>query len=472
MRDDRLRSMMTRATDRRRLIGGAGATALIAAASPFGRTGAGAVTLRQTPTTRDVSGTSLSILMWSHFVPRHDQWFDAFVAEWGEANGVTTQVDHINTADVPAAIAAEISAGQGHDIVEHIASLAQYEKSVLDLTDVVEEANRRHGEQLPMARRNSYNPTTDVYYGFCHGYAPDPGNYRRSLWEAIGMEAGPTSWDDLLSGGAQIKAEQGVQMGLGMSNEIDSRMAAQTLLWAYGAAIQDENENVVVNSPETVAAVEYMTQLYQQAMTPEVFGWNAASNNQLLVAGRASYILNSISAYRTAQRDQPETGADIFFTPPIVGPAGEAGALAHGHAVFISMIPTFSQNADTAKEFLLHLVGNYAAACEQSELYNFPAWTSTVPELEGWLDSDPYGSEPADKLAVLKTANDWTTNLGHPGPANAAMGELFNSPIIPNMMARAAQGQQSAADSVAQAEQEITEIFERWRAEGLMGGGA
>ena len=36
-------------------------------------------------------------------------------------------------------------------------------------------------------------------------------------------------------------------------------------------------------------------------MTPEVFSWTAASNNQLLVAGQASYILNSISAYRTAQ---------------------------------------------------------------------------------------------------------------------------------------------------------------------------
>ncbi len=472
MRDDRLRSILTRPASRRRLLGGAGASALIAAATPFGRTGAGAVTLRQTPTTRDISGTNLSILMWSHFVPLHDVWFDAFVAEWGEANGVTTSVDHINTADVPAAIAAEISAGEGHDIVEHIASLAQYEKSVLDLTDLVEEATARHGDMLPMAVRNSYNPTTNVYYGFCHGYAPDPGNYRRSLWEAAGLEAGPTTWEELLTGGAAIKADQGVQMGLGMSNEIDSRMAAQTLLWAYGAAVQDENENVTINSPETIAAVEYMTQLYQQAMTPEVFGWNAASNNQLLVAGRASYILNSISAYRTAQKDQPETGADIFFSRPLVGPAGEENALAHGHAVFISMIPNHSQNADTAKEFLLHLVANYAAACEQSELYNFPSFPSTVPDIASWLADDPFGSEPADKLSELETANDWTTNLGHPGPANAAMGEIFALPILPNMMARAAQGQQSAADSVAQAEQEINEIFAKWRAEGLMGGGA
>ncbi len=463
-----------RPTTRRSVLKAMGATTALAAATPFFRDGAGAATLVQTPPTRDISGTSLSILLWSHFVPRHDLWYDLFVKEWGEANGVETQVDHINTADVPTALAAEISAGEGHDLIEHLASLAQYEKSVLDLTDVVEEANRRHGDQLEMARRNSFNPTTGVYYGFCHGYAPDPGNFRQSLWEAAGMPGGPTSWDELLQGGAQIKAEQGVQMGLGMSNEVDSRMAAQTLMWAYGARIQDENENVAINSPETIAAVEYMAQLFQEAMTPEVFGWNAASNNQLLVAGRASYILNSISAYRTAQKDQPEVGEDITFTTPIVGPSGPDGALAHGHAVFIDMIPNYSPNADTAKEFLLHLVANYEQATEQSEIYNFPAWPSTVPQLQqegGWLEDDPYGSQPQDKLALLSTANEWTTNLGHPGPANAAIGEIFNLPLLPNMMARVAQGQQSAEESVAQAEQEVNEIFAKWRAEGLMGGG-
>jgi multiple sugar transport system substrate-binding protein len=136
------------------------------------------------------------------------------------------------------------------------------------------------------------------------------------------------------------------------------------------------------------------------------------------------------------------------------------------------MIPNFSPNTDTAKEFLMHLVDNYAACCEQSEFYNFPAWTSTVPDLGNWLQNDPYGSDPADKLAILENANDWTTNLGHPGPANAAMGEIFALPTLPNMMARAATGQQSAQDSVATAEQEINAIFDKWRAEGLMGGGA
>ncbi len=44
---------------------------------------------------------------------------------------------------------------------------------------------------------------------------PDPGDYRKSLWEPVGFPNGPTTWDDLLAGGAEIKKSKGVQMGLG-----------------------------------------------------------------------------------------------------------------------------------------------------------------------------------------------------------------------------------------------------------------
>jgi hypothetical protein len=433
-----------------------------------------AIAQESTPT-RNIAGTELRILQWSHFVPAYDTWFDAFAQAWGEANDVEVTVDHIDTANIVSSIAAELSAGEGHDLIEHISSLAQYEPSMVPMNDLIAEATARHGEQLAMTAANTYNPTTDTFYAFCHGYAPDPGDYRKSLWEAAGYPDGPNTWEELLDGGTKIKSEQGIQLGIGMSNEIDSRMAAQTLMWAYGGAIQDENENVVINSPENIEAVAYMVELFRNTMTEEVFSWNAASNNQLMIAGQASYILNSISAYRTVQKVQPEVADDIFFKTPLVGPAGPERALAHGHAVMMYQMPQFSENQDTAREFLLYLVDNYADAVDQSEYYNFPAYPSILPELTadgGLLDNDKFDSNPPDKLAPLKTANDWTTNLGWPGPANAAIGEIFSLPIIPNMMARAATGLQMPEESVAQAEQEVTEIFDRWRNEGLIGGGS
>lgn len=418
-----------------------------------------------TPTKR-LSG-DLKILMWSHFVPAHDKWFDPFVKQWGDRVGVNVTVDHVDNAQIPARIAAEIQAGQGHDLIQYIATLSQFEPSVLDLKDVTDEANKRWGQQIPLCQKSSQNPATGKYYAYAPAWVPDPGDYRKSLWEPVGFANGPSTWDELLQGGTEIKKSKGVQMGLGMSQEIDSNMAGRALLWSFGGAIQNEQEQVVINSPETIAAVEFMTKLFQQTMTDEVFSWNAASNNQGLIAGKLSYILNSISAYRTAQTANPDVANDVSFVPALKGPKT---ALAAEHVMYNWIVPNFAKNADAAKEFLLHYSENLASAAYHSRLYDFPAWDKLVPELDGWLAKDPFGSKPVDKLAFLSKAKDWSTNIGHPGPSNTAIGEVFGTFVIPNMFARAARGQQNPQQTVAQAETEIKSIFDKWRSKGLVGG--
>ena len=116
----------------------------------------------------DIAGTSLRILQWSHFVPNYDAWFDAFAQAWGEANDVEVTVDHINTAEVPTTIAAEISAGEGHDLVEHISSLAQYEKSMIPMNDLIAEASARERPICLSPARPPLRPRprsdTDIFF--------------------------------------------------------------------------------------------------------------------------------------------------------------------------------------------------------------------------------------------------------------------------------------------------------------------
>jgi len=411
----------------------------------------------------------LKILLWSHFVPIHDTWFDVWAQEWGAQAGVAVTVDHIGVADVPAAIAAELQSGQPqHDLMQYIAVLSQHEPSVVDMADVVAEAESRYGTMLDLTRKSSFNPNTGKFYAYAPAWAPDPGNYRKSLWETAGFPNGPSTWDELLEGGSSIFAEQGTQMGIGLSQEIDSNMAGRGIMWSFGASIQDENENVVINSDATVAAVEYMKSLYEGAMTDEVFAWNAASNNQGLIAGQLSYILNSISAWRTAQTDSPDVADDVYFVPALAGPAA---ALAAQHVMYNWIVPDFDGvNVDAAQEFLLHYTENLAPVAWHSRLYDFPAFPERVPQLNEWLDSDPFGANPADKLSVLKTALDWATNIGHPGPANPAEGQVFGEAIIPVMFAEAARGDKTPAQAVADAETAIKAIFGDWRGRGLVGG--
>ena len=411
---------------------------------------------------------SMSILLWSHFVPAHDKWFDPFVKDWAQRVGVTVTVDHINNAEVPTRLASEIAARSGHDLVQYIGPLSQFEPAVLDLKDVNTETEKRFGKQIDICRRASFNPTTGKYYAFAPAWAPDPGNYRKSLWEKVGMPNGPATWDELLRGGTEIKA-QGVQMGIGMSPEIDSNMAARALIWSFGGAIQDEQENVVINSPATIEAVDYMARLFKATMTDEVFAWNAASNNQGLIAGNLSYIVNSISAWRTAQEANPAVADDVFFVPALKGPKA---ALAAQHVLYNWVVPSHAKNPAAAKEFLLHYASNMPQATYHSKLYDFPAFPTAVPQLDGWLANDPFSTSNATKLSFLKIDDvlKWSTNIGHPGPASTAVGEVFSTHVIPNMMGRAARGQQSAKDSVAQAEGEIKQIYDRWRQRGLVGG--
>jgi multiple sugar transport system substrate-binding protein len=430
---------------------------------------------------------TLRILQWSHFVPTHDKWYDQYAREWGEKNDVEVIVDHIGLADLRSTFAAEVAAGKGHDVVEFIDPPSDFEPSVMDLADLNQEAEKRFGKQLPVATRSSYNPFTKRYYGFCHGWTIDPGDYRKSLWEKAGKPDGPTTWEDLLTYGAKIKNEQGIQLGIGISQELDSNMAERTLLWSFDTSIQDENEIVVLDNKKTVEAVKFMIELYQKAMTPEVFGWTAASNNQLLLAGKASYILNSISAYRSAQKDVPEVAKDVFFTPALKGPRGTGWACEH--VIYVTVIPKFaSANADLAKKFLLDRVTNYDRAMWESKLYNSPAFfSSPVPTGErgypavanakhlrdlhnAWFSKDPYAlpGERTDKLVTLKDAETWSTNVGFPGTANPAEGEIFGTYVLPAMFARVAQGKQTAEESVKQAAEQCKGIFDKWRAQGLI----
>jgi multiple sugar transport system substrate-binding protein len=197
--------------------------------------------------------------------------------------------------------------------------------------------------------------------------------------------------------------------------------------------------------------------------------------------------LNSISAYRSAQKQVPEIAKDIYFTPALKGPRGTRWA--SEHVIYNYIIPKYSKNADTAKKFLIALVENYDQAMFQSELYNSPAFFDTpvpsgdrgYPAVSGakklrdlhnaWFDDDPFAlpGEEKGKLKVLKDADKWSTNVGHPGPSSPAVGEIFNTFVLSNMMANAARGMKPEL-AVEQAELLTKAIFATWRKKGLVGG--
>src|SRR5256886_1367441 len=148
------------------------------------------------------------------------------------------------------------------------------------MADVVKEAERQHGPLLDLCKRSTYNPVTRKWFGFSDNYVPDPGDYLKSIWTEIGMPDGPVTWEDLVKAAPLIKAkhpEIQIPIGIGMSQELDSNMAARAMLWSFDGSIQDANENVVLKSDHNLEALEFGVRLFKAGMNLSVMSWNARS---------------------------------------------------------------------------------------------------------------------------------------------------------------------------------------------------
>jgi len=402
---------------------------------------------------------TLRILQWSHFVPGYDAWFDdVYTKEWGAKNGTEVIVDHMATTEINARGASEAAAKKGHDLFLFISPPAAYEKQVIDHREIVEEVERRHGKMIPLALKSTLNPKTGKYFAFSDSFVPDPGNYRIDLWSQVGYPNGPSTWEDLRSGGRQIREKFGNPVGLGLSQEMDSNMALRGVLWSFGGAVQDEEGRPVLQSRETVEALRFVRALYKETMTPEVFTWDPASNNRMMLAGRASFVCNAISVTRTGEKENPELAKKIGLVPALAGPVRRIAA---EHVMDCYVIWKFAENIDGAKQFLVDLVDHFAEVFSKSEFYNFPCYPTTVPNIAEVLAKDPAG-DPPGKYSALSGVLDWATNVGYPGYATAAIDEVFNTFVIPTMFARVARGEVEPEAAVGAAQQDVERIFKKW----------
>ena len=411
---------------------------------------------------------TLRILQWNHFVPGYDKWFNnQYIKEWGEKNDTDVIVDNVGIPAINTTAAAEVSAKKGHDLFLFLWPKPVYEDEVIDHREIYEEVEKKYGKPIDLAIKSTYNPKTKKYFGFSDSYVPDPINWRKSMFDEVGMK--PDTWDDIRVAGKKIKDKRNVPVGIGLAQEIDTAMAMRAILYSFGGSEQDEQGRLVLGSKNTVEAVKFVKALYQETMTPEVFSWDASSNNRAMLAGRASVVLNAISVTREAENknmmvDGKPIGDDIWLAKPAKGPVRRMGL---EHVMNVYVIWKFAENIAGAKKFLVDYVGNFHRAFEASEFYNFPCFPKQVPDLKQMLQKDSK-AKPADKYAVLADSLDWATNVGYPGYSNAAIDDIYSQWIVNNMFAKAAQGVMSPEDAVKEAEAKARDIFAKWKERKLL----
>lgn len=434
---------------RRQVVQGAAAVGVAASAGPF---------FHVNPAK---AAKTLKIIQWNHFVPAYDKWFnETYIKEWGQANDTEVIVDNVGLATLNSRAAAEVSAQQGHDLFMFLWPPPVYEDQLIDHAEIYQECEQKFGKPIDLAIKSTYNPKTKKYYGFSDSYVPDPVNYRKDLWDDVGMA--PNTWDDVRVGGAKIKQKHNIPVGIGLSAELDTGMAMRALLYAFGGSIQDADGKLVLNSKNTLDALNFAKALFEEAMTPEVLAWDASSNNRFMLAGKGSLALNAISITRTGETKKIPVADNIWLAKAAEGPVRRIGL---EHVMDVYCVWKFAENIDGAKKFLVDYIGNFRKGFVASSYYNFPCFPDTVPDLQELIAKDP-NANPPDKYKVLSDVLDWATNVGYPGYANAAIDEIFNTWVLNTMFAKAATGAETPEDALKAATAQCERIWAKWQEKG------
>src|SRR5438034_10715600 len=227
---------------------GAGAVSVGVAGSGFGQAFYGPLRFKG----RWLKG-DLTLITWAHFVPAFDVWLDkTWLPQWGQQNDVQVKVDHILNTLLPARAQAEVAAKSGHDIFFDLAPRPQYEDSVINHNEIVQEVQRKVGKIGRIAHRATYNPKTKKYFAFSDNYVPDPVVWRHDIWTGIGMS--PNTWDSVRKAAPKLKGV-GHPLGIGQSAELDSNMALCSFLMCFGSFVQTANHQATTTSKPAVATL-------------------------------------------------------------------------------------------------------------------------------------------------------------------------------------------------------------------------
>ena len=175
---------------------------------------------------------------------------------------------------------------------------SSFREKLLDLTDLAEYLGDKYGGWYPVARK--YGTHDKRWIALPHGATGGCMNYRISTMHAAGFDEFPKDTAGYLKLCQGLK-KAGKPPGFALGHATgDANGWCQWCMWAFGGKTVDDNNNVVIDSPETVAALEYAKQLYGTYIDG-VLSWLDPSNNKAFLADQISLTLNGISIYTVAK---------------------------------------------------------------------------------------------------------------------------------------------------------------------------
>ncbi len=398
-------------------------------------------------------GASLRVLRPSKFVQGDETVFLENTKKFTAQYGVDVTVNSESWEDLRPKTATAAAIGSGPDVVLAWSDDPhKFASACVDLTDLATYLGEKYGGWWPICEKYGRDKASGNWIAMPIGGSGNRFVHRKSWVNEAGYESVPTDLDGFLQMSRKLKAN-GHPIGLALGNAVgDANSWCHWLMWTFGGATVDENDQVIINSKETIEALKYGKALAETFIAGAA-SWLDPSNNKAFLSGEVSGTGNGISIYYSAKNSQDAAvkamAEDIFHARMPIGPVGRPTERA---LIVNSMIFSHTDYPNAAKEYLRFMM--------EQEQYD-PWLTASIGywnhPLQAYNDAPIWSADPKHEpyKTVLADAQ-WDSYKGSLGEASAAVLADF---VIVQMVASVATGQATPEEAAQEAERRAKRAY-------------
>jgi multiple sugar transport system substrate-binding protein len=431
----------------------------------------GPLTLLPTPASDTFKGQTLQVISRQEYFKEVETAFDAELQKFAQMTGAKIENNRVNedTGQVVSKMDVAVKAGNAPDFAyfdRFVPELYQL-GDIVEVSDVVNTIQDAYGAAEDNVRINA---TVDgKWYGIPYS-TQGAGYFARQDWlDEKGIKVSDIkTWENLRDVALEISDPSKNRYGWGFTTNQsgDANGLIQGVINAYGGAgATDDGKKVILNSPETVAAVTFLADIYTNAkyknmLPPGVLAWTDTGNNEAWLAGVIGLTTNQFSLYAQSKAtNNPVYGKTVVF-PGVTGPSVDRPLSFGNYTYFV--IFKGAKNPDLAKALARYLVAG-------QPLVNMvkPANGLILPAYKKVWDSDPYYLNGDPVFAASRTVVEQPlpivtkTNLHFPQAPSPGWQQAYNSYVLTDMMGQVIQKGAKPADAVKQAHDRTVQAFEQ-----------
>jgi len=395
-------------------------------------------------------GAKLRVLRWKRFVQGDEDMWAANTKKFTELTGVEVRVDAEGWEDVRPKAAVAANVGSGPDIIiSTMEDAHQYPEKLVDVTALANYLGNKYGGWYDSAK--AFGMSGNKWVAIMMGAAGNAIVYRDSHVKAAGFDTVPKDLPGFLKLCQGLKAK-GTPAGFALGNATGDSSWTFWLLWAHGGKLVDEQNNVVINSPETIAALEYSKQLYE-TFIPGTLSWLDPNNNKAFLDGQLRLTANGISIYYAAKTSKEENlqamAKDIQHANFPIGTIGKQRELV---LVFPMMIFKYTKYPNAAKEYLRFMMEKEQYVPWQEASIGYVCQPLAAYEKSAFWTADPKVTPYRDGMKISVPG-------GYAGRIGYASAGCIADFIVPNMVAEAASGSKTPKEAAERAQKRAERYY-------------